>query len=415
MKKVLWIFLAVILCIVLVCAAVLHKPKTDKTIVQFSAWGSQSETALLTPLIKEFEVQNPDIKIKFVHIPQNYFQKLHLLFASNLAPDVVFLNNYYAPKYVKAALLEDLTPYINKKDYFEKALDGFTFDGKIYAVPRDVSDLVIYYNKDIFKKYNVPLPKDGWTMADYIRTAKMLSKDTDGDGVNDIWGSSFETDTLFYLPFLMSDGASILSDDGKKILLGYPPAIEAIQDYADMANKYNIAPKKSQSASLTMAQLFLQQKIAMQLSGRWLVPKYRQEAKFDWDIVQFPRGSAGSVVNIDSSGYAIAKSSKHKKDALRFVEFVSSKESLDYLSQSGLIVPARVDSAYSESFLAKNQKPKNAEAFLNTVKNGKTTPVNEDYQKITDKLKILLEPVFLGKKKAGDVLNPAVLNSFNRY
>lgn len=400
MKKI----LILILCAIFAVAVYLHEPKTDKLVIQFSAWGSQSETALLIPLIEKFEKQNPDIKVEFVHIPQNYFQKLHLLFASNLAPDVVFLNNYYAPKYIQAGLLEDLTQYINKKDFFEKSLDGFTFDGKIYAVPRDVSDLVVYYNKDLFKKYNVPFPKSDWTIKEFENKAKLLSKDLNGDGTNDIWGTSFETDTLYYLPFLMSNGASILSENGNEIILNSHLAVKTIQDYADMANRYNIAPKKSQSASLTMAQLFLQQKIAMQLSGRWLVPKYRQEAKFDWDIVQFPNGSQGSVVNIDSSGYAIAKSSKHKKESLKFVEFISSKDSLDYLSKSGLIVPARIDSAYSDSFLNPNEKPKNAKAYLDTITTGKPTPVNKDYQKITDGLKILLEPVFLGKKKAKDVL-----------
>ena len=97
MKK---LFLPVIFVLIILCFVLFkHDFFADKkTVLRFSSWGSQSETALLLPLIKEFERKNPDIKIEFLHIPQNYFQKLHLLFASNLAPDVVFLNNYYAPK-----------------------------------------------------------------------------------------------------------------------------------------------------------------------------------------------------------------------------------------------------------------------------------------------------------------------------
>ena len=60
----------------------------------------------------------------------------------------------------------------------------------------------------------------------------------------------------------------------------------------------------------------MQKKIAMHLSGRWLVPKYRQEADFDWDIAPFPKGKNGSVVNIDASGYALSKASAHKKQPL---------------------------------------------------------------------------------------------------
>lgn len=389
-----------------------HKNQDSKIVLKFSSWGSQSETAIILPLIKNFEKENPDIKIEFLHIPQNYFQKLHLLFASNLAPDVVFINNYYAPKYIQADLLEDLTQYINKKEFFEKSLEGFTYNNKIYAIPRDVSDLVIYYNKDIFRNNNIPYPKSHWTIDEYIKTAQLLSKDTNKDGHNDIWGTSFETDVIFWLPYLMSDGASILSDDGKEITITNPNSIKALNKYSDIANKYNAAPKKSQSASLTMAQLFLQEKIAMHLSGRWLVPKYRKEASFDWDIINFPNGKKGSVVNIDSSGYAIAKSSKHKKEALKFVQYMSSKNSLDKLTQSGLIVPARKDTAYSKNFLD-GKKPLNSIVFLKAIQNGKATPVNTDYQRLTDKLSLILEPVFLGKEKAEAALS-STIEKFNR-
>src|SRR5699024_1157685 len=97
-------------------------------------------------------------------------------------------------------------------------------------------------------------------------------------------------DSLFWMPFLFSNGAAILSDDGTQIEINDKKAADAINFYSNLANKYNAAPKKSDSASLTMAQMFLQQKIAMQISGRWLVPKYRQEAQFSWDIARFPKG-----------------------------------------------------------------------------------------------------------------------------
>jgi multiple sugar transport system substrate-binding protein len=159
-----------------------------------------------------------------------------------------------------------------------------------------------------------------------------------------------------------------------------------------------------------MAQLFLNQKIAMHVSGRWLVPKYRQEATFDWDVVTFPKGKIGSVVNIDASGYAISQKSKYKKEALRFVEYMTSKDVSNTFAQSGLVVPARIESAYSEAFLNTSQKPKTAKMFLTAVENGKPTEVNENYQKVADILKTTLEPVYLGHKKTGEVFSIEVIN-----
>ena len=51
----------------------------QKTVIQFSSWGSESEIKILKPILIEFEKQNPDIKVELLHIPQNYFQKIHLL------------------------------------------------------------------------------------------------------------------------------------------------------------------------------------------------------------------------------------------------------------------------------------------------------------------------------------------------
>ena len=392
MKKI----FGLVFLILLFLMFLLSKNSVDdkRVVIKFSSWGSQSEISYLLPLIAEFEQKNPDIKVEFVHIPQNYFQKLHLLYASNLAPDVVFINNYYLPKYVKANLLEDLTPYIKKDEFFQKSVDCFTFDKKIYAIPRDVSNLVVYYNKNLFDTYRIPYPSRDWTIDDLINISKQFKTESKGE----VFGLSYETDLLYVMPFLFSNGASVLSDDGKKMTITEKNAIDTINLYSDLANKYNIAPKKSQSASRTMAQMFLQQKIAMQVSGRWLVPKYRQEAKFDWDIMSFPSGKKGSIVNIDASGYALSKSSKHKAEALKFIEFISSPYSLSKLAQSGLIVPARKQVAYSPAFLDSQLPPKSASIFLESIQTGKATPVNENYQDITDELNRQLESVFLGKK-----------------
>lgn len=353
--------------------------------LKFASWGSQSEVAILKPLLKEFEQEN-NVKVDFMHIPQNYFQKIHLLFASNMSPDVIFINNLYLPVY--ADFLEDLTSYADKDIFYKKSLDAMTFDGKILAIPRDVSNLVVYYNKDLFDKYGVSYPKKDWTFEDLLEKSLEFKK-------HNVFGISFETSNLFYLPYLMSEGGGILSDDLKTVIIDEPASKKGLKFYADLRNKYNVAPKKSQSASATMAQMFLQKQIAMHLSGRWLVPKYREVADFNWDIINFPKGDKGSIVPIDASGWAICKQSKQKDLSLKFVQYLSSKESLEKLTQSGLITPARKDVAQSEVFL--KGEPKSSKVFLEVIETSKPTPVSKDYREISDKIDVKLEKLFEGE------------------
>ena len=359
------------------------KKQEQYTTLQFASWGSKSEIDILNPILKEFEKENKNVKIEFLHIPQNYFQKIHLLFASNMAPDVIFMNNLYLPIY--ADFLEDLTPYVNKSAFFDKTLQALTYDNKILAIPRDASNMVIYYNKDLFDKYNIPYPSKNWTQQDLLEIGKKFKQ-------HQIFAISFEDNPIFYLPYLMSNGGGILSDDLKTLLINEKSSQDSLRFYADLRNKYNIAPKKAQSASATMAQMFLQQKLAMHLSGRWLVPKYRESATFSWDVINFPNGTNGSIVPMDASGWSVYKNSKNKDLAIKFVKYLSSEKNIKLMTQSGLITPARTDVANSKEFLS--DKPKSSYVFVEAIKTSKPTPVSKNYNEIIDKINTQNEKLF---------------------
>ena len=362
----------------MLCCLNFDRKAPQKVNIQFSSWGSESEMRILKPILIEFEKQNPEIKVEFLHIPQNYFQKIHLLFASNTAPDVIFMNNQYLPIYANAGVLEDLTPYqkdLELDKFYQKSVQTLSWEGKVYGVPRDISNLVIYYNKNLFDKNGITYPKKGWSYEQFLDTAKKLTNSPE------VFGISFEEEPLFYMPYLMKFGVvGIPKFEDEKVQ-------NALKNYADLRHKHKVAPLKEHSASATMAQMFLQERLGMYISGRWLVPKFREDAKFDWDVVEFP-----GTVPMDSSGWVIAKSSKHKSEAIKLVKFLSSSENLKEFTKSGLIVPARIDVAQSETFLD-DQKPKNTKVFLEVIETSKPTQTTTDYRQILDTLKTKAEYV----------------------
>jgi len=395
---------------------------SEKSIVKFSSWGSESEISAIKPLLKEFESLNPDIKVEFLHIPQNYFQKLHLLVASNLTPDVVFINNLNGPLYAENGVFRDLSVFINKNssdnlketDFFPQSLKSMSYKGKLYAIPRDISNLVIYYNKSIFDKYKVPYPKDNWSFQEFLQTALKLTKDTNNDGKIDVYGTSFEENPLFWLPFLWSNGGGLINTNLHSLLISDPESIEALQFYANLRNKYHVAPTKSETGSSTMAQLFIQGKLAMHISGRWSTPRYRKDITFSWDIARFPEAKAGSIVDCDTSGWAISSNSKHPDESWRLVNFLAGKKSIETFTQSGLIVPARIDVANSHAFLNNNLKPYNSKLFINIIPDSLPTPATENYQEILDIVNTALEPLWNGEKTASQAINRDLQNSLEK-
>lgn len=335
----------------------------ERTTIQFASWGSKSEVDIIKPLLTDFEKQNSDIRVEFMHIPQNYFQKIHLLFASNTAPDVIFINNLYLPVYT-----DFLEEFPKPSEYYPQALEALSYNGKLYAIPRDVSNLVIFYNKDLFDKKGVSYPNSNWTFDDFLKTAQKLTD-------SNVFGVSFDEDPLFYLPYLMSNGGGFYEMEKQE-------SRDAIQFYADLRKKYHVAPLKSESASATMGQMFLQGRLGMYLSGHWMIPKLTEDAGFAWDVVQFPKGTKGSIVQMDASGWAVSKNSKHKTEAIKLVDFLSSKESTEKFKTSGLIVSARKDVKESSKVFA--------DAIITSV----PTPVKPDYRELLDRIKKDLEPAY---------------------
>lgn len=377
--------------------------KTEtKTVIRFSSWGSRTEYGILKEVINKYEETHPEIKIEFIHVPENYFRKLHLLYASKTEPDVVFLNNTYAPMYIKAGLLEDLSVYIEEKDFYKSSLDCFRCDNKIYAIPRDISSLVLYVNKDLIKG------------SSSIKTLEDLKKRAKDVSNKNIYGLNYEENPLYWLYFLEYFGGGILSDNGKEIIFCNPESKKGLDFYSSMINEDKSVPQKWQKSGMTSAQMFISGNLGFYLSGRWMVPKFRETLNFDWDIIPFPV-QTGSKTITDASGWAVSKSSKNKEHAVNFVKYLSSEEVSKLFTETGLITPARKNVAESEVFLNTNKKPCNSQVFLNVLSQSKPTPVNENYSKIVDETEKISNIIFSGNKKSSEILTKSIEKKLQKY
>ena len=400
MKKIFLLFLIISLSFLGGCKQYEEKQE-DKTILKFSSWGSRTEYSILKEIISEYEKNHPNIKIEFIHVPENYFRKLHLLYAAKTPPDVVFINNTFAPLYIKANLLEDLSEYFDEKIYFKSSIDCFKYDNKLYAIPRDISNLVLYINKDIIKN-----PQNIKTLDDLKNYSKKYT-------TKNRFGLNYEENPLFWLYYLEYFNGGILSDNGKTIIITQPESIKGIEFYTNMINIDNSIPHKWQMSAMTSAQMFISGKTAMLLSGRWMVPKYRETIKFDWDIIPFPTTKKSKTLT-DASGWAVSKASKNKEEAINFIHYLTSKEISEKFTQTGLITPARIDVANSQIFLNTDEKPYNSKVFIDVLQKSKPTPVNENYAKIIDDITKNIEPVLNGKKQTKNTFTSKYSNKLQK-
>lgn len=421
-SRTVFLFLITLICLTSALFSGCHSKEnhSDKTVLRFSTWGSAEELKVLNRLVEQFEVANPQIDVQVLHVPDQYFQKLHILIAADMAPDVMFTNSLYVPVYSAYGVFADLTPYVTQAkglikadDFYPQALTACT--GRVQssrksilaAIPRDISNLVVFYNRNLFDKAHQPFPQPNWTWDEFLKTSHALTVDQDKDGHPEQFAIGFNrTPPLFWLPYVWSAGGDLFNPDLTKPLFEEASVIKGLQFYADWRNRYHIAPTQKEAGQATMSQLFLQEKTAMMVSGRWSVPVFRKQAQFDWDVVPLPQGPAGSRTGIDASGFAMSSKTPNPKAAWQLISFLSSQKASQAYAESGLIVPARLDVALSDTFLNPAEKPAHSRVFLDVIAKGVPTHTPPRWNEISEMLGVALDPVWDGLKTPKEALNP---------
>ncbi len=120
-------------------------------------------------LIDDFQKANPDVHVKWTVFDHEGYKTAIRNFLTADAPDLAnwYAGNRMAP-FVKAGQFMDVSDVWDQnglKTSLKSALPSMTIDGKQWGVPYTYYQWGIYYNKDVFKKFGVDIPK---TWDDFI-------------------------------------------------------------------------------------------------------------------------------------------------------------------------------------------------------------------------------------------------------
>lgn len=133
--------------------------------------------AAFQELIKGFEKENPDIKVKWNLFDHEGYKTSIRNFLTADAPD---LANWYAGNrmlpYVNAGLFEPVDDVWNDNGFNQSlasAAASMTIDGKKWGVPYTYYQWGIYFRQDLFDKFGVTVPK---TFDDLISACDTLNK-----------------------------------------------------------------------------------------------------------------------------------------------------------------------------------------------------------------------------------------------
>lgn len=312
------------------------------TLQWMAALSAGPELDIWNELVKEYESKHPNVKIQLTVEPFNdYYTKLPVVFAGGSIPDLVWMHYSRWKDYAELRAIMPLDSFISsdpelKKDDFPKVLvDTFTHKGKFYAVPKDHGGTaVIWYNVDKFKEAGVKTPWPDWTWNDFLEMAKKLTRDLNGDGKIDQWGTASFIDTQLSAFWhergsimIRNFGGDTYSDDYKRVLIDHPKTIEAIQFAVDLNNKYKVAARGEQLAGL--GDPFRIGKVAMKPfdhEGMGFFIRYEKRPIKEYGVEFLPKGDGGQYQTAGSTGFAIPSKARHPKEAWEFIRWAVSEE-----------------------------------------------------------------------------------------
>jgi cellobiose transport system substrate-binding protein len=285
-------------------------------------------------LYRQFEKEHPGVKI--VETAEGdlgkYNTKLSQQIAANAAAgDVVAIEEGQTVNFLQTA-----DKFVNLQDHGFDEIEGdylpfvaeatTTADGSTtIGLGTDVGGLAMCYRRDLFEKAGLPTDRAEvaklWpTWQDFIATGEKFQEGIGDDKVHFV-----DAATNTYNSILMQGGDETYFDRDNKLVVKSNPAVKNAWDIAnDMIDADLTAKIVAFSEEWDAG--FKNGSFATVACPAWMTGYIKGQAGDDfagkWDIATVPGGGG----NWGGSWLAVPKSSKHQKESIELIKFLSGKD-----------------------------------------------------------------------------------------
>jgi len=307
-----------------------------------SAMGQSWDSAM-----KNFQASHPDVEIQFeLKTFDQIQQTAQMILNSADAPDVLEINkgNSTAGLYAKQGLLTDLTDVAAQRGW-DKLLpssiqttcrydeNGIMGSGSLYGVTTYGEFVMVYYNKDMFEKYDIAVP----TSLDEFNAAadKFVAAGVTpiALGALDKWPvtQNFYELALYKADRNFINGYELFQSD---VDFQGPEFTFAAQELADQYNKGYYGANATGVAYGDANSAFTQGTVPMNLTGSWMFGSFLTSiTDFEWGIFVMP----GKTLNTGSGGnlWVVPAGAQNKDLAYDFIDLTLQPEAQTIMANAG--------------------------------------------------------------------------------
>lgn len=278
---------------------------------------------------------------------QDLGQQLGQAFAGGTPPDVFYVDAARFADYAKVGALE---PYAERfpggvDDFYPSLRTAFTYQGKVYCVPKDFSTLALQINTDLWTQANLS-DADIPTTWDQLRSTAQKLK---AAGISPL----VIGDTRDRIgAFMVQAGGWIVNADGTAATADTPQNLQALQ-YVQGLLKDGLAVFPKQVDAGWGGEAFGKGKVAMATEGNWIKGAMQTDyPNVKYTVESMPVGPAGKGTLSFTQCWGIAAKSKFKDQALSFVEAMTKVDQQLAFTKAFGVMPSRVSakSGYLQQF-----------------------------------------------------------------
>ncbi|MEW5814320.1 MAG: ABC transporter substrate-binding protein [Spirochaetota bacterium] len=303
-KKAVILTVIVLIIVVLPLAAAGQKeetvtPEVSSEPVKISFWYALSGDSgeAFNKLVAAFNSRHPSIKVDAVFSGKyaDTAQKVTAALASNTLPNggIIPAGPIFTGGRGNYKLLDylDMDKDFNKEDFYPVIWDYSRYQGKICAIPYNISTPLMYYNKSNMKDSGLDTGKPPLTWEELLKYAKKITKDVNSDGQPDIWGVDTTDTPWIFKSFLLQNDNMIIDSKTLEPLFTNREGIETAGYWKSLVDEKAMPVGMHKNAE----KQFLGGNLGLYLGSSNRIGTWSGQTGFDFGAAYLPKNKKKAV------------------------------------------------------------------------------------------------------------------------
>lgn len=310
-----------------------------ETVLEFGMFaGSNWDVAnansfvIIDKAIELFEKEHPGVRIHYYSgvRKDDYSEWFSRKLLAGQEPDVFMVLGTDFNQFSSMGVMKDLEPLIERdasfdpEKYFDSAFRTGQYGGKQYALPYEVVPTLMFVNKSLLTKEGIAMPDENWTWDDLYEICQKVTKDVDGDGLLDQFG----TYNYDWLDAVYTNGAEIFESDGSECYFADDRVVEAVKFIGQIDDLYqgqNVTQEDFNAGDVA----FMPLTFAEYRTYKTYPYRIKRYTGFQWDCITMPAGGQGeNLSQVDTLLMGISTNTRHEELAWEFLKLLTYNEEI---------------------------------------------------------------------------------------